>query len=141
LEDVRNISFHYPSADELNSAFHALPDNEPWCFYLSKANSNSLYYVSELVMQRAMLGEIKVDSASHIPVDAQLKLALDKALKNVFDTLTCVANKLVKIFEAYNEILFEKYFSDACAVPAVRLSAPDLNKVGIPFFVEREGRT
>lgn len=88
-----------------------------------------------------MLGKIKSVTGSNTPLDAQSRLALEKALNEVYDTQISVADKLVRIFEAYNEILFEKYFADACAVPAIRLSCPELDKVGIPFFVEREERT
>jgi hypothetical protein len=106
--------------------------------YLSTSNSNTFHHFAEMIAQRAMLGEIKFDPATSEADAERFRIALE----NVFDTVTEVARKLVRVFEAYSIILFAKYFPDAHGRQVLQiLNAPDLDKIGIPFFAEREGRT
>ncbi len=55
--------FHYPSA-ELNAAMPGIPDDEDWKIYLSETTGNSLYYLSEMVADHAMIAEVNPDKAA-----------------------------------------------------------------------------
>ena len=55
LGNIRdNLSFHScDKAGHIESSFSALPNEEPWDFFLTDTAANSFYYASELVMTRS----------------------------------------------------------------------------------------
>jgi len=45
-----NFLYHYPNEENADIAFKAIPETEPWEWYLSQTNTNSIYFSSELVL-------------------------------------------------------------------------------------------
>jgi hypothetical protein len=45
-----NYLYHYPNEKNVDKAFEAIPEDEPWEWYFSVANTNSLYFSCELVL-------------------------------------------------------------------------------------------
>lgn len=73
---VRNkFAFHY-SADQIRQGFSLPPDTDEWQVVLSKAAGNSLYYLSDLVANYAMLNCI--DPKDH-------RKAMDHLLKEMIN--------------------------------------------------------
>jgi hypothetical protein len=45
-----NFLYHYPNEKNVEKAFKAVPDSEPWEWYFSSANTNTMYFSCELVV-------------------------------------------------------------------------------------------
>jgi len=97
IATIRNkFSFHY-DYNALNSDFSAIPENEDWNIYLSEQNSNSLYYLSEMVVNRSMLTTID----SYDP---------EKALNQITVEVNFVWDQIVNFLSGYIIYLNSKYF-------------------------------
>jgi len=130
---VRQIAFHYPNKnEEIDEAFRSLSEHEPWLFYLSDTIGNSFYFASELVMQRMMINKIENTSGTKNDNADEMK-----KFQEIFTTTIDVSRELIDLFIAYLGVIIERHFGNVNATPVVKLNAPDLNKVSIPFFVDR----
>lgn len=132
IQDVRKIAFHFPNdAAEIDIAFNALSDDEPWVFYLSDKVGNSFHYASELVMQRLMIE--KIEDSSPIPDGADGDEW--RRADTLFQTATSVSRDLIAVLMSYLIQIIEKHFGDTHAAPIARIQAPELKRLSIPFFV------
>jgi hypothetical protein len=50
-----NYLYHYPNDKNVNKAFEAIPEDETWEWYMSYANTNSMYLSSEMVLGAGMM--------------------------------------------------------------------------------------
>jgi hypothetical protein len=129
---VRKIAFHFHNnVDEINNAFNALSDDEPWLFYLSDKVGNSFHYASELVMQRIMIETIE-DASPTQGATARDEWRRADAL---FQTATSISRDLVAVLMSYLIQIIKEHFGDTRAAPIARIEAPELKKLSIPFFV------
>jgi len=116
---------------EIDVAFNALSDDEPWVFYLSDKVGNSFHYASELIMQRLMIE--KIEDSSPIPDGASGDEW--RRADTLFRTATSVSRDLVAVLMSYLIQIIERHFGDMHAAPIARIEAPELERLSIPFFV------
>lgn len=132
MRGVRKIAFHFPNdTAEIDNAFSALSEGEPWLFYLSDKVGNSFHYASELVMQRLMIE--KTENTAPGPNTAARSEW--RSADTLFETATSVSRDLVTVLMGYLIQIIEKHFGDMHAAPIARIEAPELKKLSIPFFV------
>jgi hypothetical protein len=124
---VRNkFAFHY-SVDHIREGFSLPPDTDDWQVVLGEASGNSLYYLSDLVANYAMLNSI--DQKDHW-----------KAMDRLMKELTKISRWFIVFGDACWIIVIEKYLRDprvGIPVQEVNLEAcPTINEVEVPFFIE-----
>jgi hypothetical protein len=121
-----NYLYHYPNDKNVEKAFEAIPEDQPWEWYLSHANTNSLYLSSELVLAHGMMNA----TGKPDPLEAFGELmAKTMALVNTMPDF------LMRLVEA---ICF-KYLGKDVTKPQARTvfsDAPELGTFWIPFFAE-----
>jgi hypothetical protein len=59
-----NYLYHYPNDKNVEKAFEAIPEDDPWEWYISHANTNSLYLSSELVLGCGMMNATEKDTTA-----------------------------------------------------------------------------
>ncbi len=126
---VRNLySFHYSPA-EIKDVFKSISEEHGWEIYLSKTETNSLYYVTENILDYALLNTIK-------PNDEEVALLL---LMNDCITLhkhftrfaaTCLAVLTeAHLLDPDGKIEFKKLEIECSA---------KINDMRLPFFLDTD---
>lgn len=127
---IRNAyAFHY-DYERINSSFLDVDERDDWSIYLSESNANSLYYVSELIVNKSMLSEI--NSADD-----------DAAMNSIFDEVMKVWGLVVDFLAECMIVLMGKIKSsqDQSLIGTKHLVAPHMDSIGLPYFVETETST
>ena len=125
---VRNqFAFHYKN-EHIRQGFSLPPDTDEWQIVLSEAAGNSLYYLSDLVANYAMLNSI--DAKDH-------RKAIEHLLKELID----VSRWFINFGDACWIIVIDKYLRKSGeGIPVQELNledCPTINEIEIPFFIER----
>jgi len=121
-----NFSYHHPNDKVLERAFRATPENEPWEFYLSRANVNSFYFISDVV---TTFGIVEALGGGN-PI---------KAIEGLLRQVSSAADALDDVIGAIIKAIVAEHFDDNVAEGILRIEdAPALSEVRLPFYVEPE---
>jgi len=121
-----NYLYHYPNDKNVDKAFQAVPEDQPWEWYLSHANTNSIYLSSELVLGYGMMNA----TGKSEPLEA-----FGEVMKKTMALANTMPDFLMRLVEA---ICF-KYLGKDVTKPQARTvfsDAPELGTFSIPFFAE-----
>jgi hypothetical protein len=122
-----NYLYHYPNEKNVQKAFEPIPEDEPWEWYLSPANTNSIYLSSELVLGYGMM------NATGQPTPSAE--AFGVVMKRTMELANTMPDFLMRLVEA---ICF-KYLGKDILKPQGRTvinNAPELGVFWLPFFAE-----
>lgn len=121
-----NYLYHYPNDKNVEKAFEAIPEDQPWEWYLSHANTNSLYLSSELVLAHGMMNA----TGKPDPLEA---------FDDVMAETMALANTLPDFLMRLVEAICFKYLGKDVLKPQARTvfsDAPELGTFWISFFAE-----
>jgi hypothetical protein len=125
-----NYLYHYPNDKNVEKAFEAIPEDDPWEWYLSQANTNSLYLSSELVLGYGMMNA----TGKQTPLEA---------FGEVMTKTTALANTMPDFLMRLVEVICVKYLGKDVlkSQPGVVIKdAPDLGTFWLPFYARDERR-
>jgi hypothetical protein len=132
LYKLRNsFSYHYPSADQIEQGFEAIPQDDeglPWEWYLSATNTNSFYFSCEMAVGFGVI--MQVQDEPHAMA------AFGKVLREVIQVANTMQHFLMPLMRA---MLFNHFGPSILDVQAgtTITDAPGLHEFWIPFFAER----
>lgn len=121
-----NYLYHYPNDKNVEKAFEAIPEDAPWEWYLSHANTNSIYLSSEMVLGYGMM-------------NATGKAASLEAFGTVMAKTMELANTMPDFLMRLVEAICFKYLGEDVTKPQARTvfsDAPELGTFWLPFFAE-----
>jgi hypothetical protein len=124
-----NYLYHYPNDKNVEKAFEAIPEDETWEWYLSHANTNSMYLSSELVLGSGMMNA----TGKETPAEA-FGLAMAKTME--------LANAMPDFLMRLVEVIGVKYLGANFLIPQSHINindAPGLGTFCLPFYAERPG--
>jgi hypothetical protein len=119
-----NYLYHYPNDKNVEKAFEAIPEDEPWEWYLSHANTNSMYLSSELVLGYGMM-------------NATGKATPAEAFGEVMTRTMELANTMPDFLMRLVEAICVRYLGRDLLKPQARTvikDAPDLGTFWLPFY-------
>jgi hypothetical protein len=119
-----NYLFHYPNDKNVQRAFEAIPEDQPWEWYISHANTNSIYMSSELVIGYGMMNV----TGKSDPLEAFVE---------VMDRTMALANTMPDFLMRLVEVICVKYLGKDILKPragTVIQDAPELGTFWIPFY-------
>jgi hypothetical protein len=131
LHDLRNkFSYHFPSPDEIERGFEAVPDDDnlPWEWYISDTNTNSFYFSSEMAMGFGAISQGQVQGESLIA-----------AARKLTGEPVRVANRMQYYLMPLMRVILLKHFGPSILEdkPGTTITdAPPLYEFWIPFFAE-----
>lgn len=117
LSTIRDkLAFHKADNDDhLDENFHALPNAEPWAFYLGDDLANTFYYASELVMTRTAA-------------------ELGGGFPEVFSMALRVAKCQLELFGELITLIVHAHFPTLRG-RTLHVEGPEIDAVHLPFFV------
>lgn len=121
-----NYLYHYPNAKNVEKAFEAIPDDEPWEWYFSQTNTNSFYFSCELVLGYGLMrqtGEPTPHGAFAVVMARTMELA---------NTMPDFLMRLI-------EVIIVRYLGANSLKPQAGTEisdAPSLDDFWVPFFAE-----
>ncbi|MDI6755460.1 MAG: hypothetical protein QME78_13830 [Thermodesulfobacteriota bacterium] len=121
-----NFAFHY-SVEQIRQGFSLPPDTDEWQIVLSEARGNSLYYLSDLITNYAMLNSI--DPNDH-------KKAMDRLIKELLHISHCFMTFGDACWIIVGDMYLRKLGE---GIPVQELNLEDcssIDEVKIPFFIE-----
>jgi hypothetical protein len=131
LHTLRNtIAFHHPEAAEFEAAFAEVPDDEDWAWYVSEANSNSFYLLSDTIISSRVL---------KITGEADTAAAFGKIMNEVMN----VSNNVTEFLPFLMRAIVAKHFGEKLVNPqpdsgTMIDNRPNLYAFATPFFTEKE---
>jgi hypothetical protein len=129
LRRVRNnYLYHYPNDKNVERAFKAIPEDEPWEWYLSATNTNSLYFSCELV-----LGYGLMEATGEPTVERAFGAVMTKAME--------LANTIPDFSMRIIEVIVTRRLGQGILKPTARTmmsNAPALTEFWLPFYAEAE---
>jgi hypothetical protein len=127
VEKVRNkFAFHY-DLDNVKSELQRIPDSEYFELYPLEDRANSLYYMSEEMVIRAILSNIT-------PLKSQE--ALQEAMDLLFGDVIKVAGWFLNFIDSFMLVIVKK-------IPEIDLEemgdidSPDFEKMYLPYFLKK----
>jgi hypothetical protein len=124
-----NLAFHPPKTSDMDAGFEAAAndgdwDND-WNVYFSPQPLNTYYFVSDVVLQHAMLG--KSDETNLIDMLNRIGNEVDKVSKYMLNFVYALSNSIVV-----------KHFGPAMSPRSVDEieGAPGIRNLWLPFYVE-----
>jgi hypothetical protein len=130
LYNMRNkFAYHFPSPDEVEQGFHAVPDDDdlPWEWYISDTNTNSFYFSCEMAVG---FGAI---------IQVQGETSLMAASRKLTSEPVRVAGRMQYYLMPLMRAILIKHFGPSILddKPGTTITdAPPLYKFWIPFFTE-----
>ncbi len=124
---LRNsVAYHYPTTAELDAAFHEVPDDEDWAWYVSPSLTNSHYYLSDLVV------------SSHI-LEVMDERDPENAFKRFMGQLIPATDDLLDFLAYVLKALVARHFGAQMLSPRpgtgiVVTGIPNMDDVAIPFL-------
>ena len=121
-----NYLYHYPNDKNVDKAFEAVPEDQPWEWYLSHANTNSIYLSSELVLGYGMMNT----TGKSDPLEA---------FGEMMAKTMALANTMPEFLMRLVEAICFKYLGKDVTKPQARTvfkDPPELGTFWIPFFAE-----
>ena len=121
-----NYLYHYPNEKNVQKAFDAIPEDEPWEWYFSAANTNSLYYSCELVLGEGLMNA----TGEPTPLGA-FGVLMAKTME--------LANTMPDFLMRLIEVIGVRYLGKGIFKPQARTTvgnAPTLGEFWLPFFAE-----
>ena len=121
-----NYLYHYPNPKLVEKAFESIPDDEPWEWYFSQSNTNSLYLSCELVMGYGLMTETREPTSL-----GAFGVVMAKAMERANE----MPDFLMRLIEVITvQFLGKDVFKPQ---PATTIAdAPALGEFWVPFFVE-----
>lgn len=123
-----NYIYHYPNDKNVERAFEAIPDDEPWEWYFSQANTNSFYFSSELVLGYGLM------RAAREPTRVgAFGVVMAKAME--------VANTMPDFLMRLIEVIMVRHVGPDILKPRPGVTiadAPALDEFWVPFFARTE---
>jgi hypothetical protein len=119
-----NYLYHYPNDKNVEKAFEAIPEDDPWEWYLSHANTNSLYLSSELVLGYGLMNATGKDTPA-------------EAFGEVMTRTMQLANTMPDFLMRLVEVICVKYLGKDVLKPQARTvirDAPLLGTFWLPFY-------
>jgi hypothetical protein len=119
-----NYLFHYPNDKNVERAFAAIPDDQPWEWYISHANTNSIYMSSELVIGYGMMNV----TGKSDPLEA---------FGEVMGKTMGLANTIPDFLMRLVQVICVKYLGKDALQPrpgTIIQDAPELGTFWIPFY-------
>jgi hypothetical protein len=119
-----NYLFHYPNDKNVERAFAAIPDDQPWEWYISHANTNSIYMSSELVIGYGMMNV----TGKSDPLEA---------FGEVMGKTMGLANTIPDFLMRLVQVICVKYLGKDALQPrpgTIIQAAPELGTFWIPFY-------
>jgi hypothetical protein len=127
LRPIRhNYLYHYPNDKNVERAFEAIPDDEPWEWYFSQANTNSFYFSSELVLGYGLMRATGEPTAL-----GAFGVVMAEAME--------IANPMPDFLMRLIEAIMVRHLGPDIFKPQPGLTiadAPALDKFWVPFFAE-----
>src|SRR6266567_12933 len=125
-----NFSYHYPSADQIEQGFEAIPQDAeglPWEWYLSETNTNSFYFSCEMAVGFGVI--MQVQDEPHAMA------AFGKVLREVIQVANTMQHFLMPLMRS---MLFKHFGPSILDVQAgtTITDATGLYEFWIPFFAE-----
>jgi hypothetical protein len=121
-----NYLYHYPNDKNMEKAFDAVPEDEPWEWYFSTANTNTLYFSCDLVLAYGLMNATKEPT----PLGA-FGVVMTKTME--------LANTMPDFLMRLIEVIGTRYLGEEVfkAQGCMTISnAPNLSSFWIPFFAE-----
>jgi hypothetical protein len=121
-----NYLYHYPNDKNVEKAFEAIPEDDPWEWYLSHANTNSMYLSSELVLSYGMMNATGKSTTAE---------AFDVVMKRTMELANTMPDFLMRLVE----VICVKYLGKDILRPQGRTvinDAPGLGTFWLPFYTE-----
>lgn len=121
-----NYLYHYPNDKNVLKAFDAIPADEPWEWYFSPTNTNSMYFSCELV-----LGYGLMDAAREPTVLGAFAVVMTKTME--------LANTMPDFLMRLIEVIGVRYLGRDAFKPQAQTTirdAPALGEFWLPFFTE-----
>jgi hypothetical protein len=121
-----NYLYHYPNDKNVQRAFDAIPEDEPWEWYFSTANTNSLYFSCELVLGYGLMNA----TGEPTPLGA-FGVVMTKTME--------IANTMPDFLMRLIEVIGVRYLGKDIFKPQARTTindAPTLGGFWLPFFAE-----
>jgi hypothetical protein len=121
-----NYLYHYPNDKNMERAFNAVPEDEPWEWYFSESNTNTFYFSCELVLGQGLMNATKEPT----PLGA-FGVVMAKTME--------LANTMPEFLMRLIEVVGARYLGKDVFKPQGRTAigdAPALNKFWIPFYAE-----
>jgi hypothetical protein len=127
LRRVRNnYLYHYPNDKNVERAFKAIPEDEPWEWYLSATNTNSLYFSCELVLSYGFM-------------EATGEPTPEKAFDVVMTKTKELANTMPDFCMRLIEVIVTRHLGHGIFKPTAKTTmknAPSLTEFWLPFYAE-----
>lgn len=135
LTKIRNkLSFHYKDEDDLiERNFHAMPESEPWEFYLSQTVGNSFYYAAEMVVT---LSIVDLAISDHEPVDARDLGREARGFTQLCEIVSSVSKQLTELFNQLIAIIVEQSMPNVDVRFETLPDGPNISTLSLPFFIE-----
>ena len=125
ISKVRNsYSFHY-GPDKIELTLNEMVDGDEFDMYIAEQHINSLYYVSESIINKAMLHELE-------PNDIQ------GSFDQLFQDIVEVYELLLTFINNFMKVAAGRYFvkTDSNPVLVEIENPPSLEDLRLPFFVD-----
>ena len=128
-----NVAFHHPGDADVAAGFELVAAtrdfDDEWNWYLAAENTNSFYFVSEIIVAHAALSAIGEADV----VEAQKRMLSE--LNHVSDQFIIFASHCLRAILA-------KYFAPEIVAEVCEkvADAPDAFEVDLPFYTEPIGR-
>jgi hypothetical protein len=123
-----NFAFHYPRGEDVETAFAAVPDDEPWEWYLAGANTNSFYFSCDMVISFGI-------------VNATGEPSVAGAYSKVMGEVMHVANLMPQFAMFLIKAILTKHHGPAILNPepqTVIRDAPALETFWLPFYASNQ---
>ena len=124
-----NISFHYPSFDEISKQLKAIPNGTEFQIFLGETNVNNNYYMAEEIISNLMLNQVKSEGT-----------ARPDTMLDVFRDLIQVSKWFIAFSDDCMVTLMEEFLGDIkdnLKVEMVEVkSHGNIWETSIPFFME-----
>ena len=125
ISKVRNsYSFHY-SSDKIDPTLKEMEDGDEFDMYIAEQHINSLYYVAESVINKAMLQELESND---------LQTSFDKLYQDTVE----VHRLLLTFIHNFMKVAAGRHFVKTESNPVleeIEIDLPSLEELRLPFFV------
>ena len=125
-----NFSYHYPSAEQIEQGFDAIPPDDqglPWEWYLSETNTNSFYFSCEMTVGFGVIMQVQGEPNA--------MAAFGKVLREAIQIANSMQHFLMPLMRAMLLKHFGPSILDIQEGTTIA-GAPSLYEFWIPFFAE-----
>lgn len=123
-----NYLYHYPNDKNVEKAFEAIPEDETWEWYMSYANTNSMYLSSEMVLGAGMMNA----TGKETPMEA-----FGAVMAKTMELANIIPDFLMRLVE----VICVKYLGADVLNPqshTIIKDAPHLGTFWLPFFAHTD---